>query len=103
MFTTPLLEERIFQDKIVSSLGDTPFRPNVSKEVYHRWGYKNTLTFGPNIREFLYIERNLIDLDDLVALKTTSLDSNVLLSKIEILREKVVEEYAKHTHLEKEK
>lgn len=55
-FTTQLLEEIIYQDKIVSSIGDTTFKPNMSKEVNQRLGYMNTLNARKNLGQVPYIE-----------------------------------------------
>lgn len=66
-------------------------------------GILKTLYIRPNLGHVPYVERNLIDLDDLVDSETTSAGPNDLLSKIKVLKKKVVEEDAKHICLKKEK
>ncbi len=51
IFTTPLPEDMIYQDKIVSFVGDIPLRPNMEREVSHRWGYKDNTNVEFNPRQ----------------------------------------------------
>ena len=103
IFSTPLPEEKIYHDKFFSSIVDTTFKPNMSKEINQRCGYKNTLNIKLNLGKVSYIERNLIDLDDLVDLENTSIDPDELLSEIKTSMMKVAKEDAKRIRLEKEK
>ena len=72
IFSTSLQEEREYQDKNMSPMGDALHRLDVMAEMNHRMGYKNVMKDPFNPREVTYVETNLIDLDDLANSEETS-------------------------------
>lgn len=88
---------------MVSSIGGTIFRTSVIGEMNQHIRPRSTQSNRPNLEQVLYIERNLIYLDNLTKSRVTTIDHDDLHSEVKIPMRKVVVEGAKHIHLEKEK
>ena len=74
IFSTPLPNERVFQDKDVSMVGIASSRPDLIADMNHRLGLRSAFDDPFSPREAPYVEPNLIDLDNLVDLEATSTD-----------------------------
>ena len=61
----------------MSHVGDIPYRPNLVNEMNHSWGFRENLDASFSPRQEPYVE-NLIDLDDLVNSKATTIDHEEL-------------------------
>ena len=63
IFSTPLPDERVFQDKDVSMVGIASSRPDPIADMNYRLGFRSSFDDPFNPRVAPYVEPNLIDLD----------------------------------------
>ena len=103
IFSTPLLDERTYQDKDLSLVGTRSPRLELIAKMNQRLGPKSSFGNPLNSKAVSYTQPNLINLDDPIDSKATSVDPKELQSEIGFLRKWVAKEEAKHSHLEKDK
>ena len=89
-------EDHIYHDKNVSLVGVMFHR----LEMNHRLGYGNAMKDHKIVP---FMETNLIDLDDPTNSEVTFANPKEVCLEIEVRKKWVVEEEAKHIHLEKER
>ena len=103
IFSTPLPDERIYQDKNMSPIGNASLRLDLISKMNHRLGCKSSFGDPFNPRVVPYMEPNLIDLDDPTDSKATSIDPKEVQLEIGFFNKWVTKEESKHAHLEKER
>lgn len=103
IFSTPVQDEIIYQDKDMSPMGDALHRLDVMAKMNHRFGYKIVMEDPFNPRIVPYMETNLIDYEDPIDSEATAVDPKEVYPEIGVLNKWVAEEEAKHAHLEKER
>lgn len=64
IFTTPVPDERTYQDKDMSLVGNISPRLDLIAKMHHRLGFKSCFGYPSNPKIVSYTEPNLIDLDD---------------------------------------
>jgi hypothetical protein len=74
LFSTPLQDESIFQEKDMSPERNASPRPDLMVDMNHRLGLKSSFEDHFNPRAIPYMETNLIDLDDPANSEVTSAD-----------------------------
>ena len=85
----------------MSQVGTRSPRPELIAEINKRLGPKSSFGNPFNSKVVSYIQPSLIDLDDPIDSKATSIDPKELQSEIGFLKKWVAEEEAKRISLEK--
>lgn len=71
IFITPSQDERVYQEKNMSPVGNSSPQPDLIVDMNHRLGLNSSFEDPFNPREVPYMETNLIDLDDPVDSEAT--------------------------------
>ena len=103
-FSTHLYANQDFQDKTIPPMGEPMCKSISFKEMNQQVRNSNTQQKSSQSTFVPFIEKNIIDLDTTtIDSDDTTIEQEELMNEVKVLRKRVVEEDARHLHLEKER